>query len=70
MNYDQSTYLQSDILYKCDRASMHHSVENREVFLDSSIYAYSLRYFNGVNLNSKLQGNKSYPLNNSQVYIS
>lgn len=39
--HDVKNYLVGDILTKCDRASMHASVENREVFLDSKVASHA-----------------------------
>ena len=41
LEFDQLHYLPDDILYKCDRMSMAHSVEVRPVFLDHRIVEFA-----------------------------
>ena len=41
IRFDQSNYLPDDILYKCDRMSMAHSLEVRPAFLDHRIVEFA-----------------------------
>ena len=52
LEYDRSTYLQSDILVKCDLAGMSESIENREVYLDQNIIKWSNKYYENYSFNS------------------
>jgi asparagine synthase (glutamine-hydrolysing) len=51
---DQRNYLPDDILYKCDRMSMAHSLEVRPPFLDHRIVEFAARLPHGL----KIRGSK------------
>lgn len=53
LGYDQRYYLPDDILYKCDRMSMAHSLEVRPPFLDSRILDFA------ANLPSRFKLNRA-----------
>ncbi len=54
MRVDQNYYLPDDILYKCDRMSMAHSLEVRPPFLDHRIVEFAAR----LPQNLKIRGGK------------
>lgn len=62
LQYDRKSYLQSDILVKCDLAGMSESIENREVFLDENVINWSDNYYR--NFSSSNQPNFKEPLRN------
>lgn len=51
MALDYKTYLTDDILVKVDRATMHHSLEGREPFMDHRIIEFASRLPNDFKLN-------------------
>ncbi|CAN5395607.1 asparagine synthase (glutamine-hydrolyzing) [soil metagenome] len=55
MAVDYISYLQNDILTKVDRATMSHSLEGREPFLDQRLLEFAAR----IPLSYKLNGDKS-----------
>jgi asparagine synthase (glutamine-hydrolysing) len=52
---DQNCYLPDDILYKCDRMSMAHSLEVRPPFLDHRLVEFAAR----LPMNLKIQGGQT-----------
>jgi len=55
MYFDQSDYLQNDILCKIDRASMYSSVEARVPFLDKNVFNIAWE----INQKDKIRGNET-----------
>ncbi len=53
--YDYKSYLEADILKKVDRATMYHSIEGREPFLDHRIFEYLVSLPEVFKINNNIQ---------------